>query len=130
MGFFDIFKKSGNTGDNIVLWLNSVEAAYTKAFQVKNAVELGEYLTRACLVKQMERIRVGEKAYAGLERYKHLKWEKVSIKDSVAIYHKIVTYDQVKMSRGIVAAVGDDYREEWEIVIENGLRKVNSIRRL
>lgn len=130
MGFFDLFKKGSASKDNITVWLNAVEDEYAKAFQVKNAQNLGEYFTRSCLIKQMERIRVGEKAYAGLERYKHIKWEKVSSTNDVAVYNKIVTYDQVKMSRGIVAAVGDNYTEQWEIVVENGLRKVNAIRRL
>ena len=130
MGFFDVFKKSNTSKDNIVMWLEAVDNAYSRAFQVKNAVGLGEYLTRGCLVKQMERIRMNEKAYAGLERYKHVKWEKSSSSNDVVVYFKIVTYDQVKMSRGIVAPVGDNYTERWEIIVENGLRKVAEIRRV
>lgn len=130
MGLFSFLNKSSESKDKLVDWLETVDQAYSKSFQVKNATSLGEYLTRPCLVKQMERIRVGEKAYAGLDRYKHVKWEKQAPIGESLVYLKIVTYDQVKMSRGIVAPVGEAYNERWCIIQDNGKYKVAEIRRI
>lgn len=77
----------------------------------------------------LERIRMSERAYSGLERYKHVTWRVESNDGTSAVYVKTVTYDNVKISKGISAPVGSDYVERWTLVDENGKTKVSQIRR-
>lgn len=129
MGLFDSLKKS-KVDNAYISFLTKADAAYTKAYQIKNASNLEQFCTRGCLVKQVERVHSGEKAYSGLERYKHVVWELVGETVSNISYKKVVTYDQIKMSQGIVAPVGDAYEEVWVIDIANGPMKISEIRRL
>ena len=129
MGLFDSLKKS-KSDNAYIRFLNKVDAAYTKAYQIKNASSLEPFCTRSCLVKQVERVRAGEKAYSGLERYKHVAWELLEETVSAINYKKVVTYDQIKISQGIVAPVGDNYEEVWVIDIANDPMKISEIRRL
>lgn len=129
MGFFDIFKRKPNDSSQVD-WLSKVDLAYQRAFQVKNASGLSDYLTRNCLVKLMERIRMGEKSYSGLTRYQHTQWVKGETTENSTTWNKEVTYDQIKMSHGIQVPVGDDSIECWVIVKENGDNKVSEIRRI
>ena len=128
MGLFSAFTKSPEKSD--ISWLEKVDDAYAHAFQVKNATGLENYLTRTCLVRQMERIRASEKAYSGISRYQHTTWTLDSKSDNGTYYIKKVTYDQIKMSHGVVAAVGDEYSERWLVVTDNGNKKVAEIRRI
>ena len=128
MGLFSLGKKSEE--DSTVVWLRKVDAAYTKSFQVKNAVGCEPYMTRVCLSKTLERVRLEEKNYSGIERYKHVTWVKKAGNDVSQLYEKNVTYDNIKMSYGIVAPVGDSYKEMWTVVKENGEQKVSDIRRV
>lgn len=131
MGFFSLGgggKKSEKS--EVIKWLEEVDSAYARAFQVKNVSGLANYLTRSCLSKQSEVVRLGEKEYSGLARYKHVDWVKGALTESGLVYTKKVTYDHIKMSHGIYAAVGDDYIEEWVLVKESGVQKVASIRRV
>lgn len=127
MGLFGFGKPKK---DAQVSWLEKVDLAYQKAFQVKNATGLAEYLTRPCLSKMMERIRMGDKAYSGLARYQHTNWVKGRVSPECIEYTKEVTYDNIKMSHGIVVPVGDESKEIWSIVKENGVDKVSDIRRV
>lgn len=111
-------------------WLNKVDAAYQRAFQVKNVACLSEYLTRTCLMLMMEKVRLGEKAYSGLDRYRHVNWVKGEVTPDKVCWTKMVTYDQIKMSHGIVVPVGDENNEVWVVVQENGQNKVAEIRRV
>lgn len=127
MGLFS-FKKSPSKGAQLN-WLETVDAAYAKAFAIKNVAGLEEYFTRTCLSKLMQRVRLGEKAYSGLARYQHTSWVKVADNGETMQFKKTVTYDQIKMSQGIVASVGEGYIELWTVVKENGIDKVSEIRR-
>ncbi len=128
MGFFR--KKKKIKADPQIAWLNKVDAAYQRAFQVKNVSGLVEYLTRPCLSIMMERVRLGEKAYSGLDRYRHVNWVEGEVAQDSAYWVKEVTYDQIRMSHGIVVPVGDEGRESWLVIKEDGNRKVSEIRRL
>ena len=77
----------------------------------------------------MEKIRMGEKAYAGLARYQNVSWIKGEVTPDEMQYIKKVSYDNINMSHGIVIPVGDEAREVWVIVTENGKNKISEIRR-
>lgn len=124
MGLFGSFKKKPQ--DRLVSFLTEADGAYTRAFQVKNVAGLEKYFTRKALSKIMERVRLSEKAYSGLERYKHVNWKKMS--DSLFI--KEVTYDDVQISKGVKAPVGDSYNEEWTVIVNSNEIRVDAIRRL
>lgn len=124
MGLFSCFKKGQK--DKLVSFLSEADLAYTKAFQVKNVAGLEKYFTRKAVSKIMERVRFSEKAYSGLERYKHIDWKKIN--DNV--YIKIVTYDNVKISKGVTAPVGDAFNEEWTLVTIDTGAQVDAVRRL
>lgn len=115
--------------DKHVGFLEKADEAYSKAFQTKNAAGLDAYFTRACLSKMLERIRMSEKVYAGIDRYKHVEWKKLDEDETTTHYLKNVTYDNVQISKGISAAVGTPYSERWTLVREKGETKVSEIRR-
>lgn len=124
------FKKSKSKVDTQTAWLNKVDTAYQHAFHVKNVMGLAEYLTRQCLSIMMERVRLGDKAYSGLDRYRHVKWVKITSSTEGTYWRKEVTYDQIKMSHGIVVPVGDELHEQWLVVKEDDIEKVSEIRRI
>ena len=115
--------------DKHVGFLERADDAYSKAFQTKSAAGLDAYFTRACLSKMLERIRMSEKAYSGLDRYKHVEWKKLDENDVETHYLKTVTYDNVQISKGISAPVGTPHSERWTLVMEKGVQKVSEIRR-
>ncbi|MCM1218889.1 MAG: hypothetical protein NC548_30775 [Lachnospiraceae bacterium] len=115
--------------DKHVSFLDKADDAYTRALQTKNAAGLDAYFTRACLSRMLERIRMSEKAYSGLDRYKHVEWKKLDDDGQVSHYVKTVTYDNVQISKGISAAVGQSYTERWTLVTEKGGTKISEIRR-
>lgn len=114
MGLFD--KKKTSSG-GMLSWLNKVDDAYSLAFQTKSLKPLQEYISRDLGVALIDKIRAGEKAYAGLDRYKHVSWSKLKSDDTTTTYIKEVHYDHVKFSQGVVAPVGDDHKERW--VVQN-----------
>lgn len=115
--------------DKQVGFLVRADEAYSKAFQTKNAAGLDAYFTRSCLTKMLERLRMSEKVYAGIDRYKHVEWKKLDEDETTTHYMKNVTYDNVQISKGISAAVGESYSERWTLVREKGETKVSEIRR-
>ena len=125
MGFFSkLFKKS--PADRCVSFLNEADAAYSRAFQIKNASGLERYFDRACLTVIVEKIRMAQKVYSGIDRYKVVTWDKVN--DSC--YIKKVRYKDVEISKGIKAPVGDSYDEEWCVMINGADFRVTNLRRL
>lgn len=131
MGLFSFLKpKQPTQSDAQVNWLNKVDLQYQRAFQVKNVTGLSEYLTRTCLSKIMEQVRLGEKLYSGLARYQHTSWSKVEESNCSISWVKEVTYDNVQMSHGVVIPVGDNTSELWVVVREDGKTKVSEIRRM
>lgn len=126
MGLFGA-KKTSSGG--ILSWLEKVDNAYNYAFQIKSIQPLQEYIDRDLAVNLIDKIRAGEKAYAGLDRYKHVTWSKAKSSDDTAVYVKDVHYDHVKFSQGVVAPVGDDHKEKWTVKLQPSLC-VLDIRRL
>lgn len=111
-------------------WLEKADKAYERAFQIKNSTLLTPYMTRECLVRTVERVRCGEKAYSGITRYQHTNWILKCKTTEEQVFHKVVTYDQIKISSGIYAAVGDEYTEVWKIVQIDNENKISEIRRI
>lgn len=74
----------------------------------------------------IERIRLSQKAYSGLDRYKHVTWTPTSLN----VYIKTVSYDDVQISKGIKAAVGDSLTEEWTLILNGDNYKVDGVRRI
>lgn len=112
MGLFD--KKKTSSG-GMLAWLQKVDDAYNLASQTKSINPLQSYISRDLAVLLIDKIRAGEKAYAGLDRYKHVSWSKLKSDDTTTTYIKEVHYDHVKFSQGVVAPVGDDHKEMWVV---------------
>lgn len=127
MGLFSGFGKK--SPKSRIAWLNKVNDVYMKAFVIKNATLLQDYMTRTCLVKTMERVRLNEKAFSGLSRYQNTSWTLGTSSAEEEVWLKTMTYDDIKMSHGIVVPMGTAEREEWQIVDVDGSWKVNNIRR-
>lgn len=123
------FKKRAPHDNHMEMWLSKVDAAYVKASQCGNVQALVPFCTRACLTKIAEQIRLGGKEYAGLERYRHVKWSSDD-DDSQLNWVKEVSYDHVNVSRGVIVPVGDDYHERWSLTLDAETRLVSDIRRL
>lgn len=126
MGLFR--KKTKGTSGPVVDFLNKVDDAYTEVFISKSIAPLQPYATHDVLSSVLHRMHLGEEAYAGLNRYMHRDWTKVS--ETPEQYVKSVTYDNVKLSRGIVATVGDSYQELWTLENNTGNLQVTDIRRV
>lgn len=124
MGFFSFLKNRPDEG--CIKFLNEADAAYVRAFQIKNVAGLDRYFDRTCLSLLAERVRLSEKVYSGLERYKHVTWEK----QTDLTFIKEVNYDDVKLSKGICCSVGESYTEEWTLILYNNTYKVSKLRRL
>ena len=124
-----LFKKRAPSDSHMETWLSKVDDAYVKASQCGNVQALVPFCTRACLTKIAEQIRLGGKEYAGLERYRHVKWSSVD-DNSQLNWVKEVSYDHVNVSRGVIVPVGDDYHERWSLTLDAETRLVSDIRRL
>ena len=132
MGLFSLFTKSTSELNavngkccNLTKWLNKADDAYNNAFKSKSMQGLEKYLTKACYQKIAERLLTSDSVYSGLDRYRHTTWSPVQ-NDT---YIKRVRYDQIKMSMGIYAKVGDDYDEVWTLVDLDDNMRVSSIKR-
>ena len=128
MGLFTFRKKADD--NKTIRWLNEVDQAYNKAFQTRNAAGLEKYLTRPCLATVMENVRLGQQVYAGLDRYRHVAWTNDGKTPDTSSWIKDVTYDDVKMSHGVVVPVGDAYHERWKLVIDTNQNRISEIRRI
>lgn len=126
---FGFFKKKAPESDHMVGWLEKVDAAYARALQCGNVQALVPFCTRACLARLAEQVRIGGKEYAGLERYRHVKWTNEDETDSLN-WIKEVSYDHVNVSRGVIVPVGDDYHERWSVTLDADTRLVAEIRRI
>lgn len=124
-----LFTKKKTSPSGMLAWLNAADNAYSLAFQTKSIVPFQEYVTRDLAVDLIDKIRAGEKAYAGLDRYKHVEWYKEKSTDETITFIKDVHYDHVKFSQGIVAPVGDDHKERWVVKLTTPLC-VTEIRRV
>lgn len=131
MGLFNfLFGNSEKSTNQMVKWLNEADAAYNRALQCKNARGLETYFTRDCLSRLYEIIRLSERPYQGLDRYKHTEWTEELTDNQSSTWIKDVTFDNVRMSHGVTVPVGDDYHERWKIVIDMTCNKISDIRRI
>lgn len=126
MGLFGFKSDKKTSSHGMSGWLQKVDSLYDKAMQTKDMSGLEKYLDRSCYRKISEKLRMCDKVYSGIDRYKHVSWEKVNNET----YIKHVTYDQMSISKGIQAKVGDDYNEEWFLVSSEDGTRVKSIRRI
>ena len=123
------FKKRSTESDVIERWLDKVDDAYTESLQCGNLRALEPFCTRACLTKLAEKIRLGGKEYAGLDRYRHVKWSSVDGTENLN-WIKEVSYDHVNVSRGVIVPVGENYHERWSLTLDAETRLVSEIRRI
>ena len=127
MGLFGSKKKEPV---GLVGFLTDADKALAVAMQTKKIAPLNSYVDQQCARSLMTRIRSEEKEYAGLDRYKHVTWSKKCDVDASHVkYIKTVNYDHVKISHGVIAPVGVDYKEEWTVMTE-GKPCVVEIRRI
>lgn len=113
-----LFSKKQTGSGGILTWLEEADKAYSLASQTKSISALQNYVSRDLAVTLIDKIRAGEKAYAGLDRYKHVSWSKLKSDDTTTTFIKEVHYDHVKFSQGVVAPVGDDHKEKWVVQIQ------------
>lgn len=125
----NLFRKEESL-DPQVKWLTTVDSAYQRAFQVKNVAGLEKYMTKPCLARVLERIRLDEPINEGIQRYMHVSWNMEGASDDNDVWVKTVTYDHVNFSHGVVLPVGSDYTEKWVILIDRATNLVSDIRRI
>ena len=127
MGLFSSFKKGGSNVSNSTLnWLNDADEAYLKAFNTSSMAGCEKYFSRDVYRKIAEDVRRLGKTYSGITRYRHVTWKMVE----QGVYQRIVTFDQMQISKGIQAKVGDDSTEEWSLGATDDGTKVTKIRRV
>lgn len=124
-----LFGKKQDEPAGVIKFLTDADKALSLAYQTKAIQHLQPYVDRGCAIRVMERMRTHEKEYAGLDRYKHVSWSKKAGISNGVTFIKSVTYDHVKISHGVIAPVGVDYKEEWVLNQEEKPR-VMDIRRL
>lgn len=127
---FGIFKHKLKTpnGSSNSNFLDKVDSAYQKAFDRQNPSFLEDYMTRRCLVLISEKIRHNKCSNAGVSRYRHVNWVKVASEPDCYVYRREVTYDDIRISYGIVVPVGDATTELWEIRNIDSKNLVSDIR--
>jgi len=113
-----LFGKKDTSSGGVLSWLNKVDDAYNLAFQSKSVKPLQGYVGESLAIDLIDKIRAGEKAYAGLDRYKHVSWSKLKSDNTTTTFIKEVHYDHVKFSQGVVAPVGDDHKEKWVVQMQ------------
>lgn len=125
MGFLSkLFGKAESSGDATVDWLSKVDTAYNKSFAEHSINPLKPYCTRLCLMAINDDIMNNRRPYAGLDRYMNTDWE---ASGDPLKWHKLITYDSIKMSHGITVPVGNDKQEIWTLVLDENSNKVQSI---
>ena len=127
MGLFSSLKKQ-NTGvpRSSLAWLEDAEEVYTRAYHTTNLQGCEKYFSRDVYRTISEEIRRNGKTYSGLTRYRHTSWEM----KTQGVYLRIITYDQMQISKGIQAKVGEDFTEEWTLGETNEGTKIVKIRRV
>ncbi len=111
-------------------WIRKVDMAYTRAFETMDVSEVAQYMSRPLAMRVFENVRHGEKEYSGLSRYRSVTWRKAEESGSQVTMLKVVTYNHIKVTRGIIAAVGADYIEQWLISKLQETFEVTDIRRV
>lgn len=119
-----------NTSNGLKKWLEEVDSVYTAAFETLNVSELSKYTTREFAMEVFEDVRRNKKVYSGLGKYRHVSWKKQSENDKAIYVIKEVKHDHIKVTRGIVAAVGVDYKEQWTLLKNGNVFILSDIRRL
>ncbi len=127
MGLFGKTKAKKNV---LNTWIAMVDAAYTRAFETMDISDVSQFMSRELAMKVFETVRRGEKEYSGLSRYRNIAWKRESEKNDKIQMLKIVTYDHIKVTRGIIASVGSDYKERWTIDRHGDDFMVTDIRRV
>lgn len=125
---FGLFKKESKS--NINSWIKTVDEAYNDAFETHDMSTLSKYVTRELAAELFQSIRSNQKVYSGLSKYRNVNWKKESEDTSRLTMLKIVTYDHIKVTRGIIANVGDDFTERWIILKHDNGMTLSSIRRV
>ena len=125
---FGFLKKNRNPKNAALVFLEKVDEVYQLAFAKKSPQLLIKYMTKGCLTRVAERIRLNDSSNQGISRYRHVKWSLVSEESGKAKWHREVYYDDIKMSYGIVVPVGDSSNELWELQQTDNSRLVSDIR--
>lgn len=117
LGFF---KKSKPDAGH-VSFLMKADACLQQAAKTQDVRNLSKYFADGeCLQTVLKRVRKKEDADSGIASYRHVSWEQLEFAGFVYTYIMNVTYDDIKMSKGIYASVGDAHREKWKVYQAEG----------
>lgn len=125
-----LFKRKSDKASHLGTWLKTVDRAYTDAAETMDISSVAEYMTRSLAMRVFETVRHGDKEYQGLSRYCHVSWKKESEDREHVVMLKTVKYDHIKVTRGITAPVGYDYKERWTIEKQASAYILTDIRRI
>jgi len=129
MGLFCFFKKK-QSSSLINTWLYEADDMYANACEIKNPRGLDKYFIGKAMDYILQVLNSSNRVYQGLDKYRHTTFKLLKSKGGIATYLKTVTYDNVKLSRGIKVAVGDNYEETWSVSKVNGRVYIQTIERL
>lgn len=132
MGLFaKLFGSEPKETDVSIRWLNAADNVYRRSVKKKKDDGLIEYFTAQCASRIMERVRLGESSYDGIDRYMNVLWNKIESLPEADIYEKRVEYDNVKMAHGVTVPVGDSFSEKWLVIYDNSDKnRIADVRRL
>lgn len=126
-----LFGDNTTPEDASVKWLNCADDVYRRSFKRKRDDGLIAYFTAQCVSRIMERVRLGDTTYDGIDRYMHLNWTKLESRPEGDIYEKDVTYEDVKLAHGVTVPVGDAFKEKWLVVYcDKDKNRIADVRRI
>lgn len=123
-------KKKEPPRTGIDAWLHNANQCYEHAIEIQNPRGIGEYFDGAASTYIIHLCNSGQSLYQGLDKYRNTNFALQSSKNGTAKYRKDITYDDIKINRGVQVAVGEAYSELWTLSKENNKLHVHSIERL
>lgn len=127
-----LFKSKPKSKVGHVSFLQKADACLDKAFQTQDIRELPRFFEKGeCLRSMVKRIQNKENFDVGVVRYRHINWQLLEEAGDTFTYIKDVSFDDIKVSKNLMAAVGDAYKERWKIFQRpDGSTTVIEVRRL
>ena len=123
---FKLFKPKKS---KVISFLEEADDAYILAYKTRDVKEFAKYATQPVVRELMESVLSADPIYFGLQRYRHRTWNLVEDGNTIYVYFKDVTHDNVEIVHKIAIPVADSISERWTLSKDNNKYIVTDIRR-
>ena len=116
---FGLFKRSDTVTDDVITFLNQVDAEYMRVFNTKLVNKsLSPFMNRECLVKVSKRVFSFTERYFGSAKFRTTKWVLLSCTDGVSVFRKSVVFDKIKVGGDLCINAAENYEELWKVKVD------------